>query len=156
MLRLCPRGVAERLLPHGLPDQIAVSSAGDLGHSLRFYPPVRADVRHSARKSPCGALFYEWKTLHALRCHWADGCHARRAWRSDPALPPDRRHRHPVGRSSDSAGVFLAHAPAGAQNIRRQWYQTDRRENCRNTRTSGSRRTCAVPAIIRRFQSTVR
>ena len=51
---------------------------------------------------------------------------------------------------------FLAHAPAGAQNIRRQWYQTDRRENCRNTRTSGSRRTCAVPAIIRRFKSTVR
>ena len=104
-------------------------------------------------KSPCGALFYEWKTLHALRCHWADGCHARQAWRSDPALPPDRRHRHPVGRSSDSAGVFLAHAPAGAQNIRRQWYQTDRRENCRNTRTSGSRRTCAVPAIIRRFKA---
>lgn len=84
MLRLCPRGVAERLLPHGLPDQIAVASAGDLGHGLRIYPPVRADVRHSARKSPCGALFYEWKTLHALRCHWADGCHARRAWRSDP------------------------------------------------------------------------
>lgn len=50
-----------------------------------FIRPVRADVRHSARKSPCGALFYEWKTLHALRCHWADGCHARRAWRSDPA-----------------------------------------------------------------------
>lgn len=72
------------------------------------------------------------------------------------ALPPDRRHRHPVGRSSDSAGVFRSHAPAGAQNIRRQWYQTDRRENCRNTRTSGSRRTCAVPAIIRRFKSTVR
>ncbi len=69
---------------------IAVASAGDLGHGLRIYPPVRADVRHSARKSPCGALFYEWKTLHALRCHWADGCHARRAWRSDPALPPDR------------------------------------------------------------------
>lgn len=84
MLRLCPRGVAERFLPHGLPDQIAVASAGDLGHGLRIYPPVRADVRHSARKSPCGALFYEWKTLHALRCHWADGCHARRAWRSDP------------------------------------------------------------------------
>lgn len=111
MLRLCPRGVAERLLPHGLPDQIAVSSAGDLGHGLRIYPPVRADVRHSARKSPCGALFYEWKTLHALRCHWADGCHARRAWRSDPALPPDRRHRHPVGRSSDSAGVFAPTLP---------------------------------------------
>lgn len=71
-----------------------------------FIRPVRVDVRHSARKSPCGALFYEWKTLHALRCHWADGCHARRAWRSDPALPPDRRHRHPVGRSSDSAGSF--------------------------------------------------
>ena len=58
MLRLCPRGVAERFLPHGLPDQIAVASAGDLGHGLRFYPPVRADVRHSARKSPCGALGY--------------------------------------------------------------------------------------------------
>ena len=79
MLRLCPRGVAERLLPHGLPDQTAVSSAGDLGHGLRIYPPVRADVRHSARKSPCGALFYERKTLHALRCHWADRCHARPA-----------------------------------------------------------------------------
>ena len=26
---------------HGLPDQIAVSSAGDLGHGLRIYPPVR-------------------------------------------------------------------------------------------------------------------
>ena len=64
-----------------------------------------------ARKSPCGALFYERKTLHALRCHWADGCHARRAWRSDPALPPDRRHRHPVGRSSDSAGVFAPTLP---------------------------------------------
>ena len=157
MLRLCPRGVAERLLPHGLPDQIAVSSAGDLGHSLRVF------IRRSGRMYGiplgnllAGPLFYEWKTLHALRCHWADGCHARRAWRSDPALPPDRRHRHPVGRSSDSAGVFRSHAPAGAQNIRRQWYQTDRRENCRNTRTSGSRRTCAVPAIIRRFQSTVR
>ena len=36
MLRLCPRGVAERLLPHGLPDQIAVASAGDLGHGLRI------------------------------------------------------------------------------------------------------------------------
>lgn len=71
-----------------------------------FIRPVRADVRHSARKSPCGALFHKWKTLHALRCHWADRCHARRAWRSDPALPPDRRHRHPVGRSSDSAGSF--------------------------------------------------
>lgn len=53
-------------------------------------------------------------------------------------------------------GVFRSHAPAGAQNIRRQWCQTDRRENCRNTRTSGSRRTCAVPAIIRRFKNTVR
>ena len=41
MLRLCPRGVAERFLPHGLPDQIAVASAGDLGHGLRIYPPVR-------------------------------------------------------------------------------------------------------------------
>ena len=156
MLRLCPCGVAERLLPHGLPDQIAVSSAGDLGHSLRFYPSVRADVRHSARESPRGSLLHKRKALHALRCHWADGCHARRAWRSYPALPPDRRHRHPVGRSSDSAGVFRSHAPAGAQNTRRQWCQTDRRENCRNTRTSGSRRTCAVPAIIRRFKSTVR
>ena len=156
MLRLCPRGVAERLLPYGFPNQIAVASAGDLGHGLRIYPPVRADVRHSARKSPCGTLFHKWKTLHALRCHWADGCHARRAWRSDPALLPDRRHRHPVGRSSDSARVFRSHAPAGAQNIRRQWCQTDRRENCRNTRTSGSRRTCAVPAIIRRFKNTVR
>lgn len=84
-----------------------------------------------ALKSPCGALFYEWKTLHALRCHWADGCHARRAWRSDPALPPDRRHRHqwddlPIQPS-------FRFTLAGAQNIRRQWYQTDRRENCRNT-----------------------
>ena len=26
---------------HGLPDQIAVASAGDLGHGLRIYPPVR-------------------------------------------------------------------------------------------------------------------
>lgn len=132
-----------------LPPETSVTVYGFIRRSGRM-------LRHSARKSPCGALFYEWKTLHALRCHWADGCHARRAWRSDPALPPDRRHRHPVGRSSDSAGVFRSHAPAGAQNIRRQWYQTDRRENCRNTRTSGSRRTCAVPAIIRRFKSTVR
>ena len=30
----------------------------------------QADIRHSARKSPCWALFHKWKTLHALRCHW--------------------------------------------------------------------------------------
>lgn len=86
-----------------LPPETSVTVYGFIRRSGRIYG-IPLEIS-------CGALFYEWKTLHALRCHWADGCHARRAWRSDPALPPDRRHRHPVGRSSDSAGVFLAHAP---------------------------------------------
>ena len=132
-----------------LPPETSVTVYGFIRRSGRMYGIPLGNLL-AGRSSTSGKLF-----THS-NSHWADGCHARRAWRSDPALPPDRRHRHPVGRSSDSAGVFRSHAPAGAQNIRRQWYQTDRRENCRNTRTSGSRRTCAVPAIIRRFKSTVR
>ena len=82
-----------------LPPETSVTVYGFIRRSGRMYGIPLGNLL-AGRSSMSG------KTLHALRCHWADGCHARRAWRSDPALPPDRRHRHPVGRSSDSAGRF--------------------------------------------------
>lgn len=60
-----------------LPPETSVTVYGFIRRSGRMYG-------HSARESPRGSLLHKRKALHALQFHWADGCHARRAWRSDP------------------------------------------------------------------------
>lgn len=105
--------LSRRFLPHGLPDPnrrhfrrktsvtVCGLSAGQGGCTA-----FRSEISLRRRSS--------WKTLHALRCRGQTDVTLDELGGPDPALPPDRRHRHqwddlPVRRSFHPTLCGLKH-----------------------------------------------
>ncbi len=156
--RLCPRGVANGFCTPGFSqNQIAeVASAEDLrSTSNGFIRRSAADVSAFRSEISLRGALPTFETLHALRCHWADGCHASTTWRSDPATAAQNPASAPP--QWDDLPIqpefFAPTLPQEPKTIRNNGARPTKRKLAETTRTSGSRRTCAVPAITDAFKN---